>query len=94
MVCKYGPLHTLICSSFWLLELFPERQIFRLVQIESICRRQYKSDRKNEIFLEMVETIVGKGENAAYQHFLLFSTIFSKGFIFNVVKNQVCLVKS
>ena len=31
--------------------------------------------------LEMVENIVGKGENAGYQHFLHFPTMFSKGFL-------------
>ena len=30
--------------------------------------------------LERVENIVGKGENAGNQHFLLFRTMFSKGF--------------
>ena len=29
-----------------------------------------------KIFLERVENIVGKGENAGYQHFLLFSLCF------------------
>ena len=28
--------------------------------------------------LEMVENIVGKGENAGYQHFLVFPTSFQK----------------
>ena len=41
-----------------------------------------------------VENIVGKGENAGYQHFLLFSTVFSKGFITRVVKGQDCVVKN
>ena len=33
----------------------------------------------------LVENIVRKGENAGYQHFLLFPTIFSKGSLFRVV---------
>ena len=45
---------------------------FRLVQIESICRRQ------NKFFLELVENIVGKGENAGYQHFLLSNNVFQR----------------
>ena len=36
---------------------------------------------------ERVENIVGKGENAGYQHFLVFPTMFSKGFL-------PCLVNS
>ena len=31
-----------------------------------------------ELDLERVEIIVGKGENAAYQHFLLFLQCFQK----------------
>ena len=35
--------------------------------------------------LEMLENIVGKGENAGYQHFLFFPQYFSKGLILKVV---------
>ena len=33
---------------------------------------------KQKFFLELVENIVGKGENAGYQHFLLFPQCFQK----------------
>ena len=36
-------------------------------------------------FFEMLENIVGKGENAGYQHFLLFPQCFSEGFLPRVV---------
>ena len=61
--------------------------ILKVVQI-TIC----VSDR--------VENIVGKGENAGYQHFLLFPafspfpTMFSKGFFVRVVKSRDCVVRS
>ena len=32
-------------------------------------------------FLGRIENIVGKGENDNYQHFLLFSLMFSKAFL-------------
>ena len=35
---------------------------------------------KLKFFFGWVENIVGKGENADYQHFLLFPTMFSKSF--------------
>ena len=41
-----------------------------------------------------VENTVEKGENAGNQHFVLFPTMFSKGFFFKVVKSRDCLVKS
>ena len=43
--------------------------------------------------LERVENIMGKGENAGYQHFHLFHNVF-KGFLNRVVKSRDCVVKS
>ena len=52
-------------------------QNFTLVQIESICRRQNKCKPKIETGYGMaIENIVGKVENAGYQHFLLFPQCF------------------
>ena len=44
--------------------------------------------------LRRVENIVGKGENAGYQHFLLFPTMFAEGSFFRIVKSRDCVVKS
>ena len=45
--------------------------------------------------LGRVENIVEKGENAGYQHFLLFPECFLKaGFLLRVVKSRDCVVKS
>ena len=41
-----------------------------------------------------VENIVGKGENAGNQRFLLFPELFSKGLPLRVVKSRDCVVKS
>ena len=46
-----------------------------------------------KLVFDTVETIVGKGENAGNQHFLLFPTMFSKGFFLRVVKRLNCVVK-
>ena len=43
--------------------------------------------------LPIVENIVEKGENAGNQHFLLFSTMFSKYFFLRVVKSWNCVVQ-
>ena len=42
------------------------------------------------------KTFAGKGDVAAYQHFLLSPQCFfySKGFFFTVVKSRSCVVKS
>ena len=50
---------------------------------------------KMTIFLiDRAENTVGKGENASYQHFLLFPKVFSKDSFHRVVKSQDCVVKS
>ena len=41
-----------------------------------------------------IENVVGKGENAMYQHFLLFPTMISKDFFLGVNKSRDCMVKS
>ena len=56
---------------------FP-KQNFGLVPIERICRLQNKGDSKKYFVLGWVENIVGKRENAGYQHFLRFLQCFPK----------------
>ena len=43
--------------------------------------------------LHRIDNIVGKGENAGYQHFLPFSQCFFKGFFHMVVKSRGCVVE-
>ena len=44
--------------------------------------------------LDIVENIVGKGENAGYQHFLLFPQCFQKTFYLGSLKSRDCVVNS
>ena len=37
--------------------------------------------------------MVGKGENAVYQHFLLFPQCFQKSYLLGVVKSRECVIK-
>ena len=57
---------------------FTKQWNFTLVQIKSICRWQNKCDSKIDFFVGVVENMLGKGENAGYQHFLLFPKYFQK----------------
>ena len=59
-----------------------KRQNFGCDQIQSICRGQFKFTRLTISFFDRVENMVGKGENAVYQHFLLFPQCFSQPFSF------------
>ena len=45
-----------------------------------------------EFVFGWVENVVGKGENAGYQHFLLFP-LFSRGLVLRVVKIWDCMEK-
>ena len=49
---------------------------------------------KSKFVLGRIENIVGKGENAGYQHFLLFPQCFQKVSCFKVVKSRDCAVKN
>ena len=49
---------------------------------------------KLKFVLGRVENIVGKGENAGYQHFLLFPQCFQKASLLGVIKSRDCVVKS
>ena len=51
---------------------------FRLVQIETVCRRQFEFDENIRKFSKWVENTVGKGEIARYEQFLLFPQCFQK----------------
>ena len=43
---------------------------------------------------DRMENIVGKGENAGYQHFLLFPQCFQKASLLGFVKSRDCVAKS
>ena len=47
-----------------------------------------------QFFFEKVENVVGKGENAGYQHFLLFPQCLLLAFFPRVVKKHHCAVKN
>ena len=49
---------------------------------------------KIELYYGSVENIVGKGENAGYQHFLLCRQCLQKVFYSRVVRSRDCVVKS
>ena len=54
------------------------RQNSRLVQIQSSADNKINLTQNLKFVLGNVENILGKGENAGYQHFLLFPKCFQK----------------
>ena len=69
-------------------QLFTERQNLRLVEILNICRRQIKCDRKIEICFRKGRKHCGKRRKCWLPAFSLFPTMFSKCFLFKVVKSR------
>ena len=68
----------------------PNDKIFRLFLIESICRRQKKKcELKIEICFGKGKKLLAKGENAVYQHFLLFPQCFQKSTIPGLLKVRI-----
>ena len=57
--------------------LFTKQQNSRLVQIQSTCRQQNVTQNLKFVFRK-VENVLGKGEIADCQHFLLFPKCFQK----------------
>ena len=55
-----------------------KQKVFRLVQTEAFADNKVNETEKLKFVLGRVENIVGKGENAGYQHFLLFLQSFQK----------------
>ena len=72
-------MQVITCRDLLYCKLYTKQQNFILVQIERICRWQNNSNLKIGIrFEKRVENIVGKGENAGDQYFLLFPQCFQK----------------
>ena len=69
-------------------------KIWNVTKLKVFADDKFNIDKMTISLLDKLENTVGKGENAGYQHFLLFPTVFSKAFFFRVVKSRDCLAKS
>ena len=86
---SFRPLKSKLCCKE--LTLNTRQQNFRLVQIESMCRR-HKFARKIKTCFGKGKNIVGKGEMLVTS-ISPFPTMFSKAFSFRVIKSMDCVVK-
>ena len=59
-------------------ELFTKQKILDLSKLKAIADDKINATQNRKFILEGIENIVGKGENAGYQHFLLFEQCFQK----------------
>ena len=67
--------------------LFMKSQNFDRFKLKAFADDRSNVAKLMILVFDRVENIVGKGENAGYQHFLLFPSTFSK------VKSRDCLGK-
>ena len=72
----------------------PNNKFLDWSKLKAFADNKINVTEKLKLALGQEENIVGKGENAGYQHFLLFPQMFSKAFIFKVVKSRDSVVKS
>ena len=56
----------------------PNNKTFDLSKLKAFADNKISVSLKRKFVLERVEIAVGKGENAGYQHFLLFPHCFQK----------------
>ena len=57
---------------------FPKRQILDSYKLKELADYNFKVDENGRMFYKRVENIVGKGEIACYEQFLLFQQCFLK----------------
>ena len=77
-----------------LVNSLPKDKILDWSKQKAYADDQIKVIENLKFLLWREENIVGKGENAGYQHFLLFPQCFEKASQFGVIESQDCVVKS
>ena len=76
-----------------LINFLPNEKLLDWSKLKAFADDKKSVNEKLEFVLGREENM-GKGENAGYQHFLLFPQCFQKASFFNVVKSRDCVVKS
>ena len=64
----------------------PNNKILDVSKLKAFADNNLNVNRKLKFAFGRVENIVGKGENAGYQHFLLFPQCFQKAFLLGSLK--------
>ena len=72
----------------------PNDKILDGSKLKAFADDKINVNKKIKFALGRIESIVGKGENAGYQHFLLFPQCFQKAPYMGVVNSCDCVVKS
>ena len=81
----------MLCCSF---KSLPNDKITERSKFKAFADDKIKVAKMIIFVFDRVENNVGKGENAGYQHFLLFPQCFQEASFMGVVKSRDCVVKS
>ena len=68
-------------------------EISALPKMTAYADRHFILAQVVRFFCEIIENIMGKGENAGYQHFLLFPKCFEKDFLSRASKGVILSYK-
>ena len=83
-----------LCQRFTIFISLPNNKILDWFKLKAFAYDKINAAEMMISLSDRVENIAGKGENAWYQHFLLFLQSFQKGFSFRDVISQDCFIKS
>ena len=67
-----------MCGNGLTLNSSPDDRNSALFKLETFADDNFNVAQKVQAFFDQVENIMGNGENAGYQHFLLFPQCFQK----------------
>ena len=72
----------------------PNDKLLNVTKLKAFAADKLNVAKMMISLFDRVEKTVGKGENAACQHFLFFPQCFPKALFFRVIKSWDCVVKS
>ena len=70
----------------YIINPLPDDKILGLPKLKASADDKLNVTQSVKVVFHMIENIMGKEENAGYQHFLLFPQCFPKAFSFSVSK--------
>ena len=74
-------------NHFFFINSLPNDKILDQSKLKALADDTINVNQELKLVWGRVENILGKGENAGYQHFLLFPKMFSKASFLRVVKS-------
>ena len=90
-VSAFDPICLQVFSLFCQFNSLPNDKILDWFKLKAFADNKINLAQKSKFIYGRVENIVGKGENAGYQRFLLFPQCFQT-LSCSVVKSRVCVV--